>query len=558
MTMGTEDYAVLAKDCYQAREIDKDITLNGVHYQAIDYSDDPLTGFQARAYQRMDTSEVIIAFRGTEFDRQPIRDGGVDAGMVLTGINAQTLDALAFTQRVMDQVNALEQRNGHSIPVTVTGHSLGGTLAEIAASRYGLKGETFNAYGAAGLLQGVPEGGHQVIDHVRATDLVSSASPHFGEVRIYAVQQDIDTLTRAGYRDDSTLLSPRNPFKAIESKAHAMDNFVPDSPLLGQSIINPQSQALYRDHKQMIDRYRHDVLDLRTGISAGWETPKAIGDAGIAGGKLVADKAVEGWHAAEHVVHEASEAIGSAAKAVKKEVVHDAHAVKQAVKSAAHATERVVEKAGETVKEGAIRGAHVVGNAAKAAATRAEHAFDNARKEITRDIDAAGKAFHSAGEAVSEKASKLFDTLSHPGSWLDSKPATQKSRLDNEAHPDHALFRQTRSAVHQLDTSHQRAPDQRSDNLAAALTVAARQNGMSQVNHVVLNDDATRAYAVQGDLKSPFKQIAQVDTAQAMATPIEKSSTTWEHQQTQWQTNQALARTPPTQPLQHKPLHPGP
>jgi len=73
MTMGTEDYAVLAKDSYQKPEIDKDIELQGVHYQAIDYMDDPLTGFQATAYQRMDTQEVIIAFRGTEFDRQPIR-----------------------------------------------------------------------------------------------------------------------------------------------------------------------------------------------------------------------------------------------------------------------------------------------------------------------------------------------------------------------------------------------------------------------------------------------------------------------------------------------------
>lgn len=158
---------------------------------------------------------------------------------------------------------------------------------------------------------------------------------------------------------------------------------------------------------------------------------------------------------------------------------------------------------------------------------------------------------------MSEKASRVFDTLSHPGSWFDSKPADEKPRLDSTSHPDHALFQQARSAVHQLDASHQRAPDQRSDNLAAALTVAARQNGMSQVNHVVLNDDATRAYAVQGDLKSPFKQIAQVDTAQAMATPIEKSSATWELQQAQWQTSQALVHTPRTQPLQHDP-QPGP
>jgi len=556
MTVSTTDYALLAQNAYQDPTIGKRFELGGVQYRAIDHSDTS-TGFQATAYERMDTHEIIIAYRGTEFDREPLKDGGVDAGMVLVGVNAQTPDAMAFTRRVLDHAKEMEQFNHQHVDVTVTGHSLGGTLAEITASKFGLHGETFNAYGAAGLLQGVPKGGHQVIDHVRATDLVSSASPHFGEVRIYATQQDIDTLTKAGYRDDSTLLSPRNPFKAIDFKAHAMENFVPDNKLLGHSIIGPEGQAMYHDHQQMIDRYRHDVLDLRTGISAGWEIPKAIGDAGVVAGKFVADKAVEGWHAAEHGAHEASEAIGKAGRAVKDEVVRDVHAVEQAAKSVAHATEQAAEKAGAAIKQEAIRGAHAVEHAAKSVAAGAEHAFDSARKEISHDIDAAGKALHSVGNAVSEKASTFFDKLSHPGSWLDNKPAAEKPKLDHAAHPDHALFQQARGAVHQLDASHQRTPDQRSENLAAALTVAARQNGMSQIHHVVLNDDASRAYAVEGDLKSPFKRIAQVDTAQAMATPIEASSSSWA-QQAQQRNEQALAQNPPAQQQQHNPLQPGP
>lgn len=562
MTMGTEDYAVLAKDSYQKPEIDKDIELQGVHYQAIDYMDDPLTGFQATAYQRMDTQEVIIAFRGTEFDRQPIRDGGVDAGMVLTGVNAQTPDAMAFTHRVMDRVKDLEQRNERTIPITVTGHSLGGTLAEITASHYGLKGETFNAYGAAGLLQGIPEGGHQVIDHVRATDLVSSASPHFGEVRIYAVQQDIDTLTKAGYRDDSTLLSPRNPFKAIDFKAHAMDNFVPNSPLLGQSIINPDSEKLYHDHQQMIDRYRHDVLDLRTGISAGWEIPKAIADGVEHAGSVVAEKAREGLHAAEHaavhVAHEAAQTAEKAGKAIKNEVTHDVEAIERGAKAAAHATEQAYEKASAAVKHAAVEGAHKVEGAAKAVVTGAEHAFDSARKEISHDIEATGKALHSAGEAMREGASKAFDKLSHPGSWFQDGASAEKPALNHPSHPDHALFQQARTAVHQLDATHQRAPDARSDNFAASLAVAARGNGMNKIDHVVLSDDASRAYAVQGDLKSPFKQIAHVDTAQAMAMPVQQSSAAWAQQQAQLQAGHALAQNAPTQQIQQNQPMSGP
>src|SRR5579859_1017586 len=334
MTVGTSDYALLAQDAYRAPQLDKNIKLGDALYRTIDYVDDPRTGFQATAYERLDTHEVVIAFRGTEFDREPVKDGGVDAGMVLVGVNAQTPDALAFTQQVLDKAKQLEEINKQPIAVTVTGHSLGGTLAEISASRFGLKGETFNAYGAAGLLQDVPEGGHQVIDHVRAGDLVSAASPHFGEVRIYAAPQDIETLTKAGYRDDSHLLSPRNPIQAIDFKAHAIDNFVPDSKLLGHSIIGPQGEALYRDHQGMIDRYRNDVRDIRMGLSAGWEIPHAVAHGAETLGETVSHKAVEGWHAVEHVAshvaQEASQAYDATSDAVKQEVMHGVYAEENA------------------------------------------------------------------------------------------------------------------------------------------------------------------------------------------------------------------------------------
>ncbi|MBB3227115.1 hypothetical protein FHW69_001716 [Luteibacter sp. Sphag1AF] len=97
-------------------------------------------------------------------------------------------------------------------------------------------------------------------------------------------------------------------------------------------------------------------------------------------------------------------------------------------------------------------------------------------------------------------------------------------RVDQPAHPDHKLFEQARDAVHRLDAEHKRSPDQHSDNLAAALTVAARREGMHRVDHAVLNDDATRAFAVQGHLDSPLKRIAEVETQKAVATPIEKST----------------------------------
>ncbi|TCV97216.1 NlpC/P60 family protein [Luteibacter rhizovicinus] len=121
-------------------------------------------------------------------------------------------------------------------------------------------------------------------------------------------------------------------------------------------------------------------------------------------------------------------------------------------------------------------------------------------------------------------------------------------RLDTDTHPDHALYQQARHAVHRLDSEHQRAPDQHSDNLAAALTVAARREGMNRVDHAVLNPDASRTFAVQGDFNSPLKRVAEVETQQAVATPIEKSSEAWQQMMSkQGQAAQGQELQPPLQ-----------
>lgn len=456
MSIKSTDYALLAEDSYHDPDLKKDVQLGGVTYRAIDTMDNPKTGFQATAYQRVDTHEIVIAYRGTEFNREPVHDGGVDAGMVLTGVNAQSGDSEKFTQRVIDRARSEEKRSGQPVDVTVTGHSLGGTLAEINAAKYGLRGETFNAYGAASLY-GVPEGGNQVIDHVRAGDVVSAASPHFGEVRVYADQKDIDTLSKAGYRDDGGMLSLRNPVKAIDFDTHAIDNFVPDSKLLGHSIINPEAQDLYNEHAGMIDRYRNDVMDIRKGLSAPWEVPKTIAEEVGAVGHAVVDKVEKGVHAVEQTVE------------------HVAHEVKDTY---------------EHVKEDVTEGVHALG----------------------------------------EKASHAWDTVSHPSTWFKSDTPP---RIDSPDHPQNAMFQQARDGVARIDAAHGRTPDAQSDQFAGSLTASAVTKGLTRIDQVALNADASRAYAIQGDPNSPFKQVAEVNTLQAMATPLEKSSESIQQQAVQ-------------------------
>jgi putative chitinase len=111
---------------------------------------------------------------------------------------------------------------------------------------------------------------------------------------------------------------------------------------------------------------------------------------------------------------------------------------------------------------------------------------------------------------------------------LQALEAQRAPRLDGTAHPDHAVYQQARSGVHALDAHHGRSPDERSDRLAASLTVAAREGGLHRIDHVALNDDASKTYAVQGEANSPFKKVAEVDTKQAMSTSMEQSSQAWQ------------------------------
>jgi putative chitinase len=89
---------------------------------------------------------------------------------------------------------------------------------------------------------------------------------------------------------------------------------------------------------------------------------------------------------------------------------------------------------------------------------------------------------------------------------------------------DKSLLDQARKGVHDIDAKMNRTPDQASENLTGALAAKAKQDGLTRIDHVVLSDDGSKAYAVQGDLNSPLKKMAEVQTAQAVNTPLEQST----------------------------------
>lgn len=351
MSFDTLDYAYLSKDAYidRAGDVrqDKRQHIHGHDYRVLDYAATAV-GFHATAYQRVDTGEVVIAFRGTDPDFKrhtltTIQDVATDAIMVIDKVNVQEHDALAFVRKVQGEAAQWALLHGHTAQVTVTGHSLGGTLAEIAAYKCYLRGETFNAYGAAGLY-GVPEGGTQVIDNVLACDPVSPGR-HFGRVREFATPQDIESLTAAGYLDPHAWNFPGRALAGARFSDHSIDNFAPGSGR-GHSVLTVENEARAQAHAQGISRYRGNVVEFREGLHAQAQTPflPVSGIANLARAMeftttiaaRVESAAGREMLAAERAVQRTGESIVHAARQAEDAFTHGVHSVESAVGAKLH------------------------------------------------------------------------------------------------------------------------------------------------------------------------------------------------------------------------------
>lgn len=286
MKLASQKYANLVEHSYdrggEMRDlVNKEIVLEGVKYKILRFTDNLETGYQGTVYQHLDSGDIVVAHRGTEFERQRWDDLiKTDGAMVLTRVNLQADDAVALTRWARDYAEKQGELPGKRTPeVTVAGHSLGGTLAQVSAHYYDLRGETFNAYGAVSLDRRIPEGGDRVVNHVMAADTVSSASPHYGQMRIYAQPGEIDMLRGAGYaNNDARLLDPRASLVAgIKGfGSHDMHRFLnvdgeqrPDRSVLD----DPQTQSLAREYAPMIGKYREDVEAMRGAVTAAARGP---------------------------------------------------------------------------------------------------------------------------------------------------------------------------------------------------------------------------------------------------------------------------------------------
>lgn len=134
------------------------------------------TGFMGKVY-RAESGEIVIAFRGTE--RKDKRGRGLlnDINMACKILPAQLQNAFTMYKQVKKEYS--------NAKITLTGDSLGGTLAALVAAETGAKAVTFSAYGAKDLIDS-PKYTSNItnIGDTRDSIFMANVNQHIGNVYV--------------------------------------------------------------------------------------------------------------------------------------------------------------------------------------------------------------------------------------------------------------------------------------------------------------------------------------------------------------------------------------
>ena len=95
-----------------------------LNLQYLDDFHDDSTGTSGTAFLDKDSGEVIIAYTGTNPNADIAKDVATDAGGIIMALGNHCDEAFKFYERI-------RQRYGDNI--TLTGHSLGGNVAQMVA-----------------------------------------------------------------------------------------------------------------------------------------------------------------------------------------------------------------------------------------------------------------------------------------------------------------------------------------------------------------------------------------------------------------------------------------
>ncbi|MFA6971699.1 MAG: YqiA/YcfP family alpha/beta fold hydrolase, partial [Gallionella sp.] len=208
-------------------------------------SDPNQAGYQGYAFARLDAAgnpvEIVIANRGTE------PTSSLDRTADLQMVANKLPDQYQFAKQFLDQVLSTNL----NATITVTGHSLGGSLAQLLAAQTGLSAVTFNPYGAKGLVS------------VLNARYGLSLDPNATYTNIVNHQTMLDGVSRL----DSS--SPFGSDQLGQMQTHVAASELPAAALVaGSALLGPESVVAFPatyvavkfDWSHSIDRFTQEIF----------------------------------------------------------------------------------------------------------------------------------------------------------------------------------------------------------------------------------------------------------------------------------------------------------
>ena len=176
-------------------------------FEVVAQVNDDNTGFSATVFKDTSTGEYVIAFRGTELtDMNDLRS---NKQMFFDLENPQFDSARNFVKEKIAEISFHDP----DAKISLTGHSLGGTLAQLIAYENELEALTFNAYGGKDIIKKQSSydeskfnsSQNNVHNFILATDVIAVSSEQYGNTYV------IETKTPIVSHGIKEVLSHINP-----------------------------------------------------------------------------------------------------------------------------------------------------------------------------------------------------------------------------------------------------------------------------------------------------------------------------------------------------------
>jgi len=138
-------YAYLSNRIYDDSISDKGKELNS--WKTIDITYNEITGFKAGLYQNLSTQEYVVAYGGTSANAMNAAFGRAHDGVVdiLSDLLLFNVISIGQPEEALKYLTTIQTYIGFAQkPSAITGHSLGGGLAQYAGLYSGIKTVTFN------------------------------------------------------------------------------------------------------------------------------------------------------------------------------------------------------------------------------------------------------------------------------------------------------------------------------------------------------------------------------------------------------------------------------